>query len=111
MPKGVPVATVAIGNAANAGLLAARILASSDEALLQKMLDYQVQFRVQSNLGSIRCLIYSTLCANPEHFVGSTSAVSKPGRTHHHVAIMAVAMQRALDLVVELQDLEQPFLV
>lgn len=42
MPKGVPVATVAIGNAANAGLLAIRILASSNAELLQKMLDYQV---------------------------------------------------------------------
>lgn len=41
MPKGVPVATVAIGNAANAGLLAVRILAGTDEQLLQKMLDYQ----------------------------------------------------------------------
>ena len=41
MPKGVPVATVAIGNAANAGLLAVRILASSDEDILQKMMDYQ----------------------------------------------------------------------
>jgi phosphoribosylaminoimidazole carboxylase len=35
------VATVAIGNAANAGLLAVRILAGTDGALLQKMLDYQ----------------------------------------------------------------------
>ena len=43
MPKGVPVATVAIGNAANAGLLALRILAASDAALQQKMLDYQVR--------------------------------------------------------------------
>jgi phosphoribosylaminoimidazole carboxylase PurE protein len=33
MPKGIPVATVAIGNAQNAGLLAAAILALSDEAL------------------------------------------------------------------------------
>ena len=33
MPRGVPVATVAIGGAANAGLLAARILATADEAL------------------------------------------------------------------------------
>ena len=43
MPKGVPVATVAIGNAANAGLLALRILACSDSALQQKMLQYQVR--------------------------------------------------------------------
>lgn len=42
MPKGVPVATVAIGNAANAGLLALRILATSDPALQQQMLDYQL---------------------------------------------------------------------
>ena len=41
MPKGVPVATVAIGNAANAGLLAVRILASSDSSLRAKMERYQ----------------------------------------------------------------------
>ena len=33
MPAGVPVATVSIGNARNAGLLAVRILAASDEKL------------------------------------------------------------------------------
>jgi phosphoribosylaminoimidazole carboxylase PurE protein len=37
MPKGVPVATVAIGNARNAGLLAAQILALSDEALAARL--------------------------------------------------------------------------
>lgn len=37
MPKGVPVATVAIDNAVNAGLLAARILAVSDPALRSKL--------------------------------------------------------------------------
>lgn len=41
MPNGVPVATVAIGKAINAGLLAVKILATSDENLLQKMLDYK----------------------------------------------------------------------
>ena len=41
MPKGVPVATVAIGNAANAGLLAVRILASADPEILDKMMAYQ----------------------------------------------------------------------
>ncbi|PNH09941.1 N5-carboxyaminoimidazole ribonucleotide mutase [Tetrabaena socialis] len=39
--KGVPVATVAIGNAANAGLLAVRIIASADPRLLDRMLAYQ----------------------------------------------------------------------
>jgi len=37
MPAGVPVATMAIGGAANAALLAARILALSDEALARKL--------------------------------------------------------------------------
>ena len=37
MPRGIPVATVAIGNATNAGLLAAAILAVSDEALGQRL--------------------------------------------------------------------------
>lgn len=41
MPKGVPVATVAIGNAANAGLLAVRIISTSEPELLEKMLQYQ----------------------------------------------------------------------
>jgi phosphoribosylaminoimidazole carboxylase PurE protein len=41
MPKGVPVATVAVGNAANAGLLAVRILAASDPALRVRMEEYQ----------------------------------------------------------------------
>jgi 5-(carboxyamino)imidazole ribonucleotide mutase len=41
MPGGVPVATVAIGNAKNAGLLAVRILAASDEPFRQAMARYQ----------------------------------------------------------------------
>ena len=41
MPAGVPVATVSIGGARNAGLLAVRILAASDPALTQRMLVFQ----------------------------------------------------------------------
>lgn len=41
MPAGVPVATVAIGNARNAGLLAVRVLAASDQGLRAKMQQYQ----------------------------------------------------------------------
>jgi 5-(carboxyamino)imidazole ribonucleotide mutase len=41
MPAGVPVATVAIGSARNAGLLAVRILAASDESLTQRMIAFQ----------------------------------------------------------------------
>ncbi len=41
MPAGVPVATVAIGNARNAGLLAVRILATYDERLSAAMVEFQ----------------------------------------------------------------------
>lgn len=41
MPNGVPVATVALNAAKNAGLLALQILASTDAILLQKMIDYK----------------------------------------------------------------------
>jgi 5-(carboxyamino)imidazole ribonucleotide mutase len=41
MPAGVPVATVSIAGARNAGLLAVRILGASDPALRQKMSDFQ----------------------------------------------------------------------
>ena len=40
MPAGVPVATVSIGGARNAGLLAARILATSDDVLAAKLADF-----------------------------------------------------------------------
>src|SRR5918998_710372 len=43
MPRGVPVATVAIGNAENAGLLAASILALSDEALAQRLAGWRAR--------------------------------------------------------------------
>ena len=45
MPAGVPVATVSIGGARNAGLLAVRILAASDPALRQRMLRFQEDLR------------------------------------------------------------------
>jgi 5-(carboxyamino)imidazole ribonucleotide mutase len=45
MPSGVPVATVAVGNARNAGLLAVRILGASDADLRQRMLDFQAELR------------------------------------------------------------------
>jgi 5-(carboxyamino)imidazole ribonucleotide mutase len=40
MPSGIPVATVAINGGTNAGILAAKILAASDEALLDRLKDY-----------------------------------------------------------------------
>ena len=48
MPKGVPVATVAIDNAANAALLAVQILAISNAALRQKLLAYKRRLTQQT---------------------------------------------------------------
>lgn len=47
MPSGIPVATVAINGGANAGLLAAKILATSDSTLLQKLKDYSAKLKDQ----------------------------------------------------------------
>src|SRR5215470_7202405 len=45
MPAGIPVATVAVGGARNAGLLAVRILAATDPALQQQMIDFQATLK------------------------------------------------------------------
>jgi 5-(carboxyamino)imidazole ribonucleotide mutase len=45
MPAGVPVATVAVGGARNAGLLAVRILAATDPELQQRMSDFQQRLK------------------------------------------------------------------
>jgi len=45
MPAGVPVATVAVGNGPNAGLLAVRNLAASDPDLRRRMVDFQDELR------------------------------------------------------------------
>lgn len=47
MPSGIPVATVAINAGANAALLAARILATSDTALLEKLKEYSTRLKEQ----------------------------------------------------------------
>jgi phosphoribosylaminoimidazole carboxylase PurE protein len=44
MPPGIPVATVGIGNAKNAALLAVQILSAHDTALREKMRHYRLQF-------------------------------------------------------------------
>ncbi|MCP9235885.1 5-(carboxyamino)imidazole ribonucleotide mutase [Lewinella sp. JB7] len=45
MPGGIPVATVALDGAKNAGLLAARILGAGDESIRRKVADYQESLR------------------------------------------------------------------
>jgi len=48
MPAGVPVATVSVGGARNAGLLAARILATQDAELLGRMREFQQELNDQA---------------------------------------------------------------
>ena len=45
MPAGVPVATVGVGNARNAGLLAVRVLGAADDELRQRMVGFQDELR------------------------------------------------------------------
>ena len=47
MPSGIPVATVAINGGANAGLLAAKILATSDPELLERLKAYSANLKEQ----------------------------------------------------------------
>ena len=54
MPGGIPVATVAIGNAKNAGLLAAQILATTDEQLSMKLLTYREEMAQMSRNKNLR---------------------------------------------------------
>lgn len=63
MPAGIPVATVSIGNATNAGLLAVQILATQDPALLAKVVSYRQSLKEmvlakQSRLETIGYLDY-----------------------------------------------------
>ena len=45
MPSGIPVATVAINGGANAGILAVKMLAMSDDALLEKLKEYKDELK------------------------------------------------------------------
>ncbi len=54
MPSGIPVATVAINGGANAGILAAKILSTSDEALLNKLKAYTTNLKEQVQKKDVR---------------------------------------------------------
>jgi 5-(carboxyamino)imidazole ribonucleotide mutase len=56
MPAGVPVATVALNGARNAGILAAQILATSDPAIAKKLTTYKNQLRekVETSIREIK---------------------------------------------------------
>ena len=52
MPGGVPVATVALNGAKNAGILAAQIIGSSDQKVLQTIIDYKEDLKQKVNKAS-----------------------------------------------------------
>jgi 5-(carboxyamino)imidazole ribonucleotide mutase len=54
MPAGIPVATMAIGGAANAGLMAARILALSDAELARALDEYRISLQDKAASGDAR---------------------------------------------------------
>ena len=54
MPAGIPVATVAIGNARNAGLLALQILAASDDAIQEKLTAFRAMIAAESRAKSAK---------------------------------------------------------
>ncbi len=56
MPSGIPVATVALNGATNAGILAAKIVGSSDDVVAEKLQNYQdsLKNKVLENVGIIK---------------------------------------------------------
>ena len=60
MPAGVPVATVALDGAKNAGILAAQIIATSDKVLATKLVAYKTQLRekVENSIREIKIAGY-----------------------------------------------------
>lgn len=60
MPNGIPVATVALNAAKNAGILAAQILATSDEQLEAKILDFKKELKekVEENAEEVERLVF-----------------------------------------------------
>ncbi|OAD45542.1 MULTISPECIES: 5-(carboxyamino)imidazole ribonucleotide mutase [Polaribacter] len=54
MPGGVPVATVALDGAKNAGILAAQIIGASDELILNKIIAYKEELKLKVNQASER---------------------------------------------------------
>ncbi|MGL5149143.1 MAG: 5-(carboxyamino)imidazole ribonucleotide mutase [Clostridium sp.] len=57
MPKGVPVATVAINGAANAGIIGVQILATSDEGLIEKLRAYKEELKTLVDAGREELLL------------------------------------------------------
>ncbi|WP_336207913.1 5-(carboxyamino)imidazole ribonucleotide mutase [Nonomuraea sp. LPB2021202275-12-8] len=76
MPAGVPVATVAVGGARNAGLLAVRILAASDAALRSRMEEFQGRLKEQAYAKGERLRAEAATLAQPAAAASQTGSKS-----------------------------------
>jgi 5-(carboxyamino)imidazole ribonucleotide mutase len=65
MPAGIPVATVSIGGAKNAGLLAARILSATDPALADQLADYAAG--LERMVDTKNAALQRTIAERPAH--------------------------------------------
>ncbi|MFT8638316.1 MAG: 5-(carboxyamino)imidazole ribonucleotide mutase [Pseudoclavibacter sp.] len=65
MPAGIPVATVSIGGAKNAGLLAARILSAADPALADRLADYAAG--LERMVDAKNAALQHTIAERPAH--------------------------------------------
>merc|ERR1711982_207971 len=74
MPRGIPVATVAVGNAMNAGLLAVRILSTSRRTLREKMEEYQLEMKDKVDMDS-----EDLLSIGVENFLNKMASSSNSG--------------------------------
>ncbi len=83
MPAGIPVATVAVGGARNAGLLAVRILAAADDDLRAHMIEFQARLTAQAKAKG---------AALRENLLSSQGDSPRPGRP----AIPSMSAPRAL---------------
>jgi 5-(carboxyamino)imidazole ribonucleotide mutase len=54
MPGGVPVATVALDGAKNAGILAVEIIGSSNSNILDKIIEYKKQLEIKVNNSTLK---------------------------------------------------------
>ena len=70
MPSGIPVATVAINGGANAGILAAKILATSDEELLGKLKAYSENLKedVEKKAEKLEKIVYKDYMSQKYHY-------------------------------------------
>ena len=91
MPSGIPVATVAINGGANAGLLAAKILATSDEKVLARLKEYSTKLIFRKLATKI-----TRRKANAKHFLNAFRRLKE--EKEWIIKMQALILRRAISL-------------